>query len=220
MKVVVVERPVKDVDGVLVALRSEKPPLDVITVGTDDQHTYIYLADRETRSPKSKVLEWKDKPELRLTFDSPLRIPADGKSTARITVTHCDPLTGVPVNARVKVDVSSRRRLPVSKSRISMKDGQFSITIGPSNVIGDDVVEVTDPSWVLKTVQARFTFIEVPPPPPPPASAVSKLPTVVKGKPVSDKKKAAQDENEKRPSVWTVFRKIIPSFKRSKGKAE
>lgn len=209
MKVVTIDRPVKDVDGLLVALRAEKPSMAVISVSTDERHTYVYLTDRETRNPRDKVLAWKDRAELRISFEGPTEILADGKSKAHIILTHCDPHTGVPIKAKVKVDISSRRRLAVSQRRVSMKDGNVRITIGPSDVIGDDVVEVVDPWNRFKPAQARFSFVEVPPdPPPPPPPVVASSSSTAPIKRLSAKQKAAAAENEKRPSVWSVFKRL------------
>ena len=187
MKCVIVERPVKDVDGVLTSLRSNMET-SVVTVGSDPRRTYVYLQDAAQEDPSEHVMGWKDRPELLAVLDGPPPV-ADGMSKARLVLSYAEPFTGEIQPRRFKVQVKSSHGLMLSAKKLSLKKGRVTVEVGPAIAPLEDLVEFWDPWGRIPTLRITVPFV-APPPPNPDDEETEYVPRVEK------------------PSVWRVFRRL------------
>ncbi len=188
MKCVVVERPIRDVDGVFRTLR-RAPTLPVISVGSDAKRTYVYLPDASEADPSQRVMDWEDAPELMAAQDGEEPF-CDGISKGRIAIIYGEPFTKVPARRFIKISARSKAGLALSSSRISLRKGKAILEVGPATAPMEDVIELWDPWSRVKPVSVALRFT-APPLYNPDEEETRKIPKV------------------NRPSVWRVFRRIL-----------
>ncbi len=187
MKHIVVERPVKDVDGLLTALKKTMA-YSVISVASDPKKTYVYLQDESQENPSEQVMAWRDKPELMVGLEGDLPV-ADGKATASVIVSYVEPFTKKPQPGKFKVRVSSKLGLNLSSRKVSLKTGRAVLAVGPAKESLIDTIYISDPFKRLAPVSIDVYFAE---PPPSPA------------------KDGTEIKSPKRSGVWSVFRRLRP----------
>ncbi len=186
MKHVIVERPVKDIEGLLAALQKEMPS-SVMSVASDPSKTYVYLQDTAQEDPTEQVMEWKDPPELMVVIEGDLPV-ADGKSRASVIVSYVEPFTKEPQLGKFKVRVSSKLGLKLSPRKLSLKTGRAVLEVGPAKEPLVDTIYINDPVKHLSQVSIDIPFSEVQP-----------FPESEGGETVVPPKGAG---------VWSVFRRL------------
>jgi len=197
MKTVVIDKPVRDVDGVFGALKRADPPFVALSVGSDTRKTYVYLDESEEKDPTDIVLGWKDAPELRVkstAISGPLgipEVPADEVSVHDLLIQKVTP-SGEVVFGDDRVLVTSPHPVNISTSRPRLVDGMTMVQIGPSKLVGEALIDVSDPGGVMKgsKLVIRFTL---PKPKPKELELEPVLEPVV----------------EKRGGIMAVFRRIL-----------
>lgn len=187
MRQVDVGRPVKDVDGVLIALKKTMPDA-IVSVASDGKKTYVYLKDGTEEDPTGQVMDWRDKPEL-MAMSSPIPSIADGASKASVTVLYADAFLKKPQRGNFKVVVSSQKKLKLSTRKFSMKTGRMTFEVGPTITPGTDVIRLEEPRSRLLMAEVTVEFVA-----PPFESDDSKVRTSV---PV------------KKKGIWSVFRRVV-----------
>src|SRR3990170_2619222 len=116
MKSIVIEKPIRDVDGVLNLLKAQDPPFAIMSVGTDPKRTYIYLDDDEARDPSPFIRDWQDAPELRVSAAGApgllgvVDVPSNGSDVHTILIEKVTP-AGEIVPGNEKLLVSSRHNV-------------------------------------------------------------------------------------------------------------
>ncbi len=191
MKRVVVERPVKDIEGLLASLQKEMPS-SVMSVASDTAKTYVYLQDTSQEDPTERVMAWQDPPELMVTLEGDLPA-ADGKATASVIVSYVEPFTKTPQPGQFKVRVSSKLGLKLSPRKVSLKTGRAVVALGPTTEPLIDTIYINDPFKRFSSISIDVPFAE-----PPPSLEDDKT----GGPPPSIKAR-----------VWGVFRRLRPNPK-------
>ena len=186
MRRVDVDRPVKDVDGLLTALKKTVPV--VVTLGSDGKKTYVFLEDGTTEDPTDQVMDWQDKPEL-ILIGSPIPTLADGKEKAVVTVLYGDPFTQKPQPGNFKVLAVSQNKLKLSARKFSLKTGSVKFEVGPTTTPGTDVIRLEEPRNGLLIAQVTVNFV----------ATLSQL----------DDAKPRASVPMKKQGVWAAFRRIL-----------
>lgn len=164
MKTVKVERPVRDVDGLLETLRKAEPPFGVVSVGTDPRATYVYLEDHEGRDPSPIVQGWVDNPELRASATGQLgpqnvvEALANGVDVHTVLIQKVDS-TGNVIAGDEKILVAAPEGLAVSERTPRLNEGMVMIQVGPSTKSGDFSVTVSDRAGKLKSATLPLRFV-------------------------------------------------------------
>jgi hypothetical protein len=165
MKTIVVDKPVRDVDGVFGALKKADPPFVALSVGSDRRKTYVYLDESEEKDPTDIVLGWQDTPELRVkstaasgSLGAP-EVPADEVSVHDLLIQKVTP-AGDVVLGDDKILVTSPHPVNISTSRPRLVDGMVVVQVGPSKLVGEALIDVSDPNGVMKgsKLVIRFTL--------------------------------------------------------------
>ena len=197
MKTIVIEKPVRDVDGVFGALKNSDPPFIALSVGSDQRKTYVYLDESEEKDPTDIVLGWKDTPELRVKSTTPSgplgvpEVPADEVSVHDLLIQKVTP-AGEVVLGDDRVLVTSPHPVSISAPRPRLVDGMVVVQVGPSKLVGEALIDVSDPNGVMKGSKliVRFTL-------PRPKPKELELEPVLEPVP------------EKRGGIMAVFRRIL-----------
>ncbi len=205
MRLVVVERPVRDVSGLMSAMKRVSPPFSVISVGADPKRTYVYLADNEGRDPSGHVRAWENRPELKVVLKGKREVVADGRAVIRIVVSYVDPFTGIPATEKMHVKVTSRRGSKVSPDTLSMKARCGMVEVGPSATLMDDLIEFRDSlnRTYPVTVCVRFVAGLAPIKPKPQLEPQPKRQLKLKKVEIGDISKGSLE------GVWKVFRRLL-----------
>ena len=185
MKHIVVERPVKDIDGLLMALKKTMAN-SVISVASDPKKTYVYLKNESQENPSEQVMAWQDPPELMVSLEGDIPI-ADGKAKASVIISHAEPFTKEVQPGNFKVQVDSKNGLKLSFRKLSLKTGRALLEVGPATDPLVDTIYITDPYKRLSPISIDVPFAEVPP---------------------SPEKDGAEITPPKRSKVWNVFRRL------------
>lgn len=194
MKTIVVEKPTRNVDGLLVALRKNGA---VITVASDRVNTYVYTEDASDVDFTPLVESWEDEAELCAETDgvpAPDGVPvveANGYSVHTVVVRKTTPKgEGLPGNEKIVVATPQPVKLKDAKFRLV--NGTASFTVGPSSKLGDVYLRIRDGASRLRETRLHIRFGEVRPLPPPEA-APEPLPVVV----------------EERNDLWSKIRRTL-----------
>lgn len=196
MKTIIVDKPVRDVNGVFSALKNADPPFVALSVGSDTRKTYVYLDESEEKDPTDIVFGWQDTPELRVksTAASGLgapEVPADEVSVHDLLIQKVTP-AGEVVLGDERLLVTSPNPVHISTPRPRLADGMVVVQIGPSKLVGEALIDVSDPDGVMKSSKliVRFTL------PKPKLKELGLEPTP---EPVAEKK----------GGIMAVFRRIL-----------
>jgi hypothetical protein len=163
VRTVTVGKPVRDVDGLLEALRKADPPLGVISLGSDDLRTYVFMEEGDTGDPAPVVEGWQDAPELRATSMSApsgegvAEVYADGVDTHSVLIRKTTP-SGEVLAGSDRVEVTTRNPVEVSNNSPKLKDGEALVQVGPTKKTGEVLLEITDPSAKMRPVRLRLRF--------------------------------------------------------------
>lgn len=163
MKTVVVEKPIRDVDGLLTSIRNQDPEFGVVSVGTDARRTYIYLEDDEERDPTPFVSSWEDIPELRIAsmnrigLDKVPQADADGEEVHTVLIQKVS-VSGELVEGSEKLHLIAPKGIPVSLNRPRLKEGTVTVTVGPAKRVGQFRVEVRDSKNALVPARVDLGF--------------------------------------------------------------
>lgn len=161
MKTLVFPKPTKDVDGLLTELRREFGP--VISVASDPRKTYIYVEDGSELDMGQCVNEWEDIPILRVESTNPADedgVPsalADGKEIQTLVVQKTTGY-GDLIQDATKITASVSHGGVTAQQKLRLKKGVGSITLGPTTVAGDVIVEVQDARKRMTAVSIRVKF--------------------------------------------------------------
>lgn len=184
MKRIVFDRPTKNVEGLLTELRKIGP---VITVASDPRKTYVYLEKDSELDLKPFMKTWEDVPEIRVesmnAVDSdgiPIAV-ADGKDVHTLVIQKTT-IEGEVIPDGTKIVVTSPQPVTITPGKFRLKDGLASITVGPSDKVGNVVLSVQDSSKKMKVVTSKIRFIGKPAPAPPPVPDAPSQPVAVKEK--------------------------------------
>jgi len=170
MKTVIVEKAVRDVDGILDALKKSDPPFAAVSVGADRRRTYIFLEDLESKDPSGLVMGWSDKPELRLTSTAPvgtLGIPevvANDVDVHTLLIQKTTP-GGDVLPGEDRIVLRTRHRVNISSMRVKLSEGMAMVKVGPSSAPGEAVVEVMDSEGVMTNASILLRFVSPKPTP-------------------------------------------------------
>lgn len=197
MKTIVVDKPVRDVDGVFGVMKKSDPPFLVLSVGSDPRKTYVYLDESEEKDPTGIVLEWKDDPELRVKSTAPTgalgvpEVPADGVAVHDLLIQKVTP-AGEVVLGDERVVVSTPHMVNISVLRPRLVDGMATVQVGPSKMAGEAIIDVTDPDLGMKSSKLLIRF------------------TIPKPKPQElEFEPALEPVIEKKGGIMAVFRRIL-----------
>lgn len=163
MRTVTVEKKVHDVMGLLDVLRSADPPIGVVTIGSDQHRTYIYLEDYEIEDPTALVEAWEDV-SLKLSPTSPKaaddihEVPADGSSRHVVTMLKHAPKSGKVSEGDEELRVSVSDGVPVSDGSLRLHRGAAEISVGPCSEAREVLLRVVDQSRTLCTGEIRLRF--------------------------------------------------------------
>lgn len=213
MKTVVVEKPVRDIHGVIAALRENDPPFAVVNVGADAQRTYVYLEDYEDKDPTSVVEGWKDVDVLRLSVKAPLgpddvpEAKADGQEVHEVSVEKFDDDTNEPLDGNEWIVAVATGCAPM-RTHMRLKDGRAVLRVGPSPEPGEVVLRVHDAHLKLGAAEVRLRFL--------PAGAASPEPGAAEALPEGGSGEAqavlaggSEAPAESVPPKLTLFQRIF-----------
>lgn len=164
MKTVVIEKPTKDVDGLLTELRKVGP---VVSVASDPRRTYIYLDDDQEIDPSPAVKAWEDEHELHIESMNPVAPDGIPAATADQSDVHTVMIqktksSGEVVQDNTKLLITTPQPVPLSMSKVRLENGLASITVGPSKKIGDVLIDVSDTSGKMKSARLVVRFVSPP----------------------------------------------------------
>ena len=171
MKTVKVAKPVRDVDGLLNALKKCDPPFSVVTVGADARSTFVYLQDDESKDPAPVVEGWMDAPEIRLSSNGKAGMMgvseafANGLDTHTVLIQKADPAGNVLPGVE-RLSVTSPQGVKISNASPRLQDGLAMVQVGPVEKCGDLVIEVSDRGGSLRVARLHLRFVSPPPTPP------------------------------------------------------
>lgn len=163
MRTVTVEKSTHDVMGLLDVLRSADPPVAVVTIGSDQHRTYVYLEDYEIEDPTALVEAWEDV-SLKLSPTSPKaaddihEVPADGSSRHVVTMSKCAPRSEKALEGDEELRVSVSDGVPVSDGSLRLHRGVAEISVGPCSEAREVLLRVVDQSRTLCTGEIRLRF--------------------------------------------------------------
>lgn len=179
MKSIVVQKPVRDMQRLLEALRKSDPPFSVVTIGLDERRTYVYLDDKEDKDPTPLVEAWKDEAYLRVV--TPGDAAPDGIHEALagtsekfdVSIEKVSHETGevLPGDEELQVTVKSPEGSSCRKERLVK--GRLSLGIGPCRMPGAVQVSAVDRSIRLGSVHLAARFVETRMPPLPVPEALT-----------------------------------------------
>lgn len=163
MKQVSVEKPVRDVDGLLKALRKANPPFDVLSVASDPKRTYVYLQTWEENDPTEIVKAWEDIPELSITIvgnqgsDGVHEALADGADAHTLLVRKVT-AEGLEVDGTETLHVELPEGVECIPAKPTLSGGQVMVKVGPSRKAFDFSATIVDPGKRVRpsTVKLRF----------------------------------------------------------------
>lgn len=169
MKTVVIEKPVRDLQGLARTLKAHEPKLLLVNVGRDQHRTYVYLKDEEMQDPTPIVAEWVDPMELRLVpmneagVDGVPEARVGGDEAHVVLIEKIDSSTGQPMKGSEEILVRYHGAVNGLR-RITLENGASSIQIGPTETPGDVVLHVSDMLSQLGHAEMVLRFMPVPPP--------------------------------------------------------
>lgn len=206
MKPIVIERPTRDVNGLMRLLQAQDPPFAVMSVGADSRRTYLYLDDDETRDPAPIVQEWKDAPELQVSVAGTpghlgvVEVAANGIDVHVLTIRKTTP-TGEVIPGNERINVSTRSAVKISDARPRLVDGVTVVEVGPYERPGEARIDVTDSSGKMSgaSVTLRFTRKKPEPPPEP----------VVEESPVDPEAVEMTSDPEAQGGIWSTLKRIL-----------
>ncbi len=166
MKTVVVDKTVRDVEGLLAFIRKQNPEFRVISVGADLRYTYIYLDDNESGDPTQFVMDWEEVPELRAASMNRVgadKVPAaeaDGRDVHTVLIQKLS-LRGELLDGNGKVNVVVPMGIIVTPHHPSLKNGATTISVGPSRTPRKFTLEVKDPQehMISHGIELRFNAL-------------------------------------------------------------
>lgn len=200
MRTLVVEKPVRDVEGLWGAIRAADPDLGILSVGADARRTYLYIEDTEPRDPSAHVWEWTDLPELRLLAQEPpgadgvAETAADGEACHTVLVEKVAVEGGV-LPGDEKLVLVNPENVSVTPRSLALVDGRATVLFGPSKETGEFTVEVRDAAGRLRPARVRLRFVRRRPLPPAPAQPAEEGPVVGTGL--------------SKESAWNKIRRIL-----------
>jgi hypothetical protein len=165
MKTITVPRPVRDVNGLVRALKQSDPPFAVVSVGTDPRQTYIYLEDAEDKNPAPIVEGWVDYPELKVASTGQAGLLgvsealSNGIDVHTVLIQKTDP-SGNVVEGSEKLSVTTPHGVTLSDASPKLSDGMAMVQVGPSEKAGDFLIEVSDRSGKMKSVKVPLRFVK------------------------------------------------------------
>lgn len=185
MKTVVIEKPVRDVNGLLRKLRDIKPPVGIVNVGADARRTYVYLEDYEEYDPTSHVAEWRDPAEFRvvpMNAPGPSGLPeaiANEDEAHVVLIEKISGETGAVVDGNEQILVRCHGVIE-QRYLAKLENGATSVQIGPVRRAGEVTLTISDPRGQLGFAETKLKFVPeaVEPPVPAPAPSVDNGPEV------------------------------------------
>jgi hypothetical protein len=164
MKQVVIEKPVRDVDGLLKALRSATPPFDALSVASDPKRTYVYLQSWEENDPTPLVKAWEDIPELSVSIvgnqgpDGIYEALADGMDAHTLLIRKLN-AEGQEIGGNETLRVEVPDGVEVSPPKPVLSEGQVMVKIGPASSPTEFQASVLDYGKRMRSVTIRLRFV-------------------------------------------------------------
>ncbi len=164
MKQIVVEKPVRDVDGLLKALRSATPPFDALSVASDPKRTYVYLQSWEENDPTPIVQAWEDIPELSVTIvgnqgqDGVNEAFADGVDAHTLLIRKVN-AEGVEIGGNEPIRLEVPSGIEVTPARPVLSEGQVMVKIGPAKAPIEFRATVLDHSKRMSPATVKLRFV-------------------------------------------------------------
>lgn len=211
MKEITVEKPVRDVNGLMRLLRAQDPPFEVVSVGADSARTYLYMDEGEQRDPAPIVQDWKDAPELQISVAGTpghlgaMEVVANGKDVHILTIKKVTP-TGEIVPGNEKLHITVRGAHKISNTRPRLVDGIVVVEVGPCDNPTEAIISVTDPAEKMSGASVMLRFTRKKPEPP------AELPMLDA---LQAEATAAVEEldvvsvPERKGSIWSTLKRIL-----------
>lgn len=125
----------------------------------------VWLADLETKDPTPMVRAYVDPDVLSVASDKPPgsdmvpECPADGVATHTLTIKKKDPYTGADKTGMETVQILPSQMIVVTPSQVVLVNGQTTVKVGPTQMVGELFVRVVDVAGVLIEGSIRLRFV-------------------------------------------------------------
>lgn len=210
MKSITIEKPVRDVNGLMKLLQAQDPPFAVLSVGADARRTYLYLDDDEERDPTPLAQEWRDVPELQISCPSPvghlgaMEVFANGSDVHVLTIKKSTP-SGDLLPGNERLSVLSRGPVTLSDAKPRLSEGVVTVEVGPCDKPLETLITVTDPAGRIARASVILRFTRRNPEPP------AEAPPIEAASPEAQAALPAETavDGERPGGIWATLRKIL-----------
>lgn len=164
MKTVTVSKKVYEPGRVKAALEAASFSVDGVVARETPPSVFVYLPDAEMKDPAPTVNAYLNPAKLEVTSNKPAGVggvpeaQANGSDTHTLTIKKINRETSQVSPGTEQVQVIPSQLVVVTPSKPNLNAGQITVQVGPTNMVGEIIVKVCDPSngMIEGSIRLRF----------------------------------------------------------------